>query len=98
MSKNCAICGDSLDTDDELTKTYCIGHTPIDIVREALKPYGATLTDDGFIAKNGPSQIQVVVKGKRLRFQGGAHLMASGPIAAATVERFVESFWFWKKV
>lgn len=70
----------------------------LEVVREALKPYGATLTDEGFIAKNGPTSIQVVVKGKRLLFQGGVHLMASGPITAARVESFVEKFWFWKKV
>lgn len=99
MSKNCPICGDSLDTDDETTKTYCIGHTPTEVVREALKSYGATLTEDGFIARDGKrTGVRVVVSRKRLRYQSVDRLLATGPITAESVCKFVADFWFWKKV
>ena len=43
--------------------------------------------------------VAITVKGKRIRFEstGSGRLLASGPISAATVETFVESFWFWAK-
>ncbi|MFA5387556.1 MAG: hypothetical protein WC322_04185 [Candidatus Paceibacterota bacterium] len=72
----------------------------MEVVQHALAAYGATLGLQGVIIRNEKATgVAVVVKGKRIRFEstGSGHLLASGPVAASTVEKFVESFWFWKK-
>lgn len=71
----------------------------IDVAEAALRPYGASLTPDGFIQKNGKVlSVQVVVSGKRLRMEGvSGRPLASGPITEKFVQSFVEGFWFWKK-
>lgn len=69
------------------------------MVNNALADYGAELTDDNFITKNGKAtKILVVVKKGRLRFgsESGSHM--SGSVTGATVCAFVEKFWYWNKV
>lgn len=69
------------------------------MINEALAQYDATTNADGCIVRRGVTfGIRVKQKGKRLRFESAdGRCQASGPIAASSVERFVESFWFWKK-
>ena len=65
----------------------------------ALSAYDAHLADDGRIVRKGKT-LGVVIKEKknRLRFESvSGSLLASGPVEPRTVERFVESFWFWTK-
>lgn len=65
----------------------------------ALKAYGAYLAEDGRIVRKGKT-LGVVIKEQknRLRIESVAGtLLASGPIESRTVERFVESFWYWTK-
>jgi hypothetical protein len=70
----------------------------MELIKQALQQYGATLTDVNFIARNDKVMyVQVVIKGKRLRFEGHGKLLASGPVTAKFVESFVEQFWFWEK-
>jgi hypothetical protein len=61
--------------------------------------YGAALDRDGRIVRNGVIHgVRAVVKGRRLRFERmDGSLLMSGPVSPETVERFVESFWFWRK-
>lgn len=68
-------------------------------IKKALEPYGATLTDSGFISRNGKvSGVKAVIKGKRLRFElENGTLLASGSAADKFVSSFVEKFWFWTK-
>ena len=73
----------------------------MDLVQQALAAYGATLGLQGVICRNEKATgVAVAVKGKRIRFEstGSGRLLASGPVVTSTVEKFVESFWFWKKV
>lgn len=67
--------------------------------RLALSAYDAHLAEDDRIVRKGkPLGVTITEKNKRLRIESVAGtLLASGPIAAATVERFVERFWFWEK-
>jgi len=71
----------------------------MEIVKQALAQYGATLTEASCIARSGKvNGVQAVIKGKRLRFEAGSgNLIASGPITTKFVESFVEKFWFWEK-
>ncbi|EML7988730.1 hypothetical protein D7Y24_10300 [Stenotrophomonas maltophilia] len=65
----------------------------------ALKAYGAHLAEDGRIVRKGKT-LGVVIKEQKncLRIESVAGtLLASGPIEPRTVERFVESFWYWTK-
>lgn len=67
--------------------------------QQALTAYDAHLAEDGRIVRKGMT-IGVVIteKKNRLRIESVAgSLLASGPIEGKTVERFVESFWFWRK-
>ncbi|MDQ7280537.1 hypothetical protein O0J73_07295 [Stenotrophomonas sp. Sm6012] len=67
--------------------------------KAALTSYDAHLADDGRIVRKGKT-LGVVIKEQknRLRIESVAgSLLASGPIEPRTVERFVESFWYWKK-
>lgn len=69
-------------------------------VLAALAQYGATLGLQCQIRRGDKTLgVCVVVKGKRLRFESSTSgkLLASGPIAESTVEKFVESFWMWTK-
>ena len=69
------------------------------IAAQALQPYGARLTDDGFIAKGDVRlNVRVACKGGRMRMESGAgHLLASGRPSVEFVAQFVESFWYWKR-
>jgi len=72
----------------------------METVVQALAAYGATLSDWGVIIRNGKATgVNVVVRKGRVNFKstGSGKLLASGPLEAASVERFVESFWFWEK-
>lgn len=67
--------------------------------KAALTAYDAHLADDGRVVRKGKT-LGVVIKEQknRLRIESVAgSLLASGPIEPRTVERFVESFWYWKK-
>jgi hypothetical protein len=67
------------------------------LVKSALQLYGATITPEGYIAKDGKLYgVRVVVAKRRIRFEGAISLLASGPIKAETVAQFVEKFWFWR--
>ena len=68
-------------------------------VLDALTQYGATLSNDGLIQRSGKTMpVFVTIKKDRIRFEStSSNLLASGPVAASTVEKFVESFWFWEK-
>lgn len=71
----------------------------MEAIKAALQKYGATLTDDGFIAKNGKSCVKCIIKGKRLRFESASGtLLASGSVSESFVCEFVEKFWFWKPI
>lgn len=65
----------------------------------ALGAYDAHIAQDGRIVRKGTTfGVRIVESRKRLRIESVAGtLLASGPIEARTVERFVESFWFWTK-
>lgn len=70
------------------------------LVDAALRPYGAHLTEDDFIAKGEKKlSVQVDVSKGRLRMLGGGAPLASYP--AKQIEKgvsdFVEKFWFWKR-
>ena len=72
----------------------------MDKVLSALAQYGATLGLQGQIRKGDKILgVCVVIKGKRIRFESSTsgNLLASGPIAESTVEKFIESFWMWEK-
>lgn len=71
------------------------------LIDVALHPYGAALTEDNFITKNGKKlSVQVDVQKGRLRMLSGKSALATYP--AARIEKgvsdFVEKFWFWKPV
>lgn len=67
--------------------------------QQALGAYDAHLAEDGRIVRKGRTLgVVITEKGNRLRIESVAgSLLASGPIEPRTVERFVESFWFWTK-
>ncbi|KAB8198727.1 hypothetical protein FKV24_000745 [Lysobacter maris] len=67
--------------------------------QEALSAYDARLDDDGRIVRKGKTLgVVITEKRNRLRIESVAGtLLASGPVEPRTVERFVESFWFWTK-
>ena len=67
--------------------------------QQALSAYDAHLADDGRVVRKGKTLGVVITEKKnRLRIESVAgSLLASGPIEPRTVERFVESFWYWKK-
>lgn len=67
--------------------------------QQALTAYDAHLADDGRIVRKGKTLGVVITEKKdRLRIESvTGTLLASGPIEGKTVERFVESFWFWQK-
>ena len=71
----------------------------MEIVKAALAQYGASLSrENRIVDKHGKvTSVQVVIKGKRIRFESPSSLLGSGPLSAAGVEHFVELFWFWKK-
>jgi hypothetical protein len=67
--------------------------------RQALTAYDAGIAEDGRIVRHGKTLgVRIHEHKQRLRIESVAGtLLASGPIAPATVERFVERFWFWEK-
>ncbi|WP_062353845.1 hypothetical protein [Pseudoxanthomonas mexicana] len=67
--------------------------------QQALTAYDAHLAEDGRIVRKGNTLGVVITEKKnRLRIESVAGtLLASGPVKPETVERFVESFWFWRK-
>ena len=67
--------------------------------QQALTAYDAHLAEDGRIVRKGKTlDVVITEKRSRLRIESVAGaLLASGPIEGKTVERFVESFWFWQK-
>lgn len=67
--------------------------------QDALTAYGAHLAEDGRIVRRGTTLgVRITQQKSRLRIESVAgSLLASGPVAGNTVERFVESFWYWKK-
>lgn len=67
--------------------------------QQALGAYDAHLNEEGYIVRRGKVLgVRIIAKKNRLRIESVAGtLLASGPIQPATVERFVESFWFWTK-
>lgn len=69
-------------------------------INAVLAQYGASFSDAGEIIKNGPSGVKIVQKRGRMRFEGAesSMLLMTGPIKPATIESFVQEFWFWKKV
>lgn len=70
------------------------------LICDALKPYGAHLTDSNFIAREKKAtSVKAVLKRGRLRFESEAGtLLFSGGLTSSAVENFVEKFWFWKKL
>ena len=70
------------------------------VITQALEQYGASLSPEGFIQRGGKTlPVSVVVRKNRIRFisASSGKLLASGPLEGATVEWFVERFWFWTK-
>ena len=67
--------------------------------QQALTAYDAHLAEDGRIVRRGTTMGVFIFERKgRLRIESVAGtLLASGPVQPETVERFVESFWFWTK-
>lgn len=67
--------------------------------QEALSAYDAHLADDGRIVRKGKTLgVVITEKRNRLRIESVAGtLLASGPVEPRTVERFVESYWYWTK-
>lgn len=73
----------------------------MNVVTTALTQYGATLGIGGQICRNDNSTgVMVRITRNRIRFESSSNgrLLASGPIKAVAVEKFVESFWFWSKL
>lgn len=73
----------------------------MNVVANALTQYGATLGIGGQICRNDKSTgVMVRIARNRIRFESSSNgrLLASGPVSKSTVEKFVESFWFWSKL
>lgn len=78
----------------------------MEVVQHALAAYGAHLdtvlgVENCIIRRGQALSVRVKVSRGRIRFESahvGHTLIASGPVAASTVEKFVEAFWFWEKV
>lgn len=66
-------------------------------IAAALAPYGATLDDDNTIVtrEGRRTSVTLTVKGKRLVAEGHGRKLYTGPAVAASVARFVESYWYW---
>lgn len=68
------------------------------IVKNALAEYGATLDDSGHICKDGKVLgVRASVIRYRIRFEVKGRLIASGPHTDIFVRSFVESFYLWEK-
>ena len=69
------------------------------VINQALEQYGANLSPDGLIQRGGKTLlVEVSVRKNRIWFVSTrGYLLASGPLEGTTVEKFVESFWFWTK-
>ena len=70
--------------------------TPADITA-ALSRYGASLDDNHHIVtrEGRRTSVALTVKGKRLVAEGNGRKLYTGPAVAASVARFVESYWYW---
>jgi len=68
-------------------------------VTATLRRYGAELSDDGFISRDGKKLARLGVRRGRLRVLSGDMLLASYPASTigAGVADFVRKFWFWKE-
>lgn len=71
-------------------------------LKNALAPYGATITEEGLFQKGNrviPS-VQIKIVKNRLRFENRmtGDLIMSGPVSGRTIVSFVKKFWFWEKV
>lgn len=70
-----------------------------DVVNQALAKYGAKLTADDKIERDGVvTKVGIKFARKRLEYCGsdGALQLATGPATAQSVCDFVERFWYWK--
>ena len=71
----------------------------IEMIEGALKEYGASINEDGFI-KRGEKvlPVRLLISKGRLRAEGkDGNLIASFPVNKSSVSTFVEKFWFWEK-
>jgi len=67
---------------------------------EALEPYGASVSERGFIVSPGGRETDVIAiidRGKLVISSVSAGKLFSGPQKVSTVEQFVEKFWYWEK-
>lgn len=76
--------------------------TQKDFIKATLQKYGGDLNESDIILnKDGgsPTSIRVEVKARRLRFIDHKReaLVMSGPVTIASVENFVENYWYWRK-
>jgi len=70
----------------------------MNIVKEALSQYDATLNENNYICKGVKTlSVRAIIKGKRLIFESPERRIASGPISEKFVCSFVEKFYLWKK-
>jgi hypothetical protein len=71
-----------------------------DDMSAALAPYGALVDDDGTIVNREGRRTSVALSVKRGRLvaEGNGRKLYTGPAVAASVARFVESFWYWRPV
>ena len=80
--------------------THAINYDMASVINQALEQYGASLSPEGFIQRGDKTlSVSVAIHKNRIRFisANSGKLLASGPIERATVEKFVERFWFWTK-
>ena len=71
-----------------------------DEINSALGEYGARI-ENGFIVKGANSTaVRVKIVKNRIRIEAGGRLLMSGSVRDAryVLSRFVEYFWFWKKL
>ena len=73
-----------------------------DQIQKTLRQYHADFEPVGgdILDKNGrKTGVYISFKNKRMRIATVTidDVLMTGPIAASTIEAFVEKFWFWKK-
>jgi chemotaxis receptor (MCP) glutamine deamidase CheD len=69
------------------------------MIKTTLSKYGATLNEQNVITKGGKC-LGVVVKvvKNRIKFMHHGILLASGPVEARTVDKFVKQYWYWEEI
>ncbi len=76
--------------------------TKQEVIAKTLEKYGATVDQYGQIFRGEKClRLCIFIKGPRIRVESCRNdgtLLFSGPIVPSTVEKFVESYWFWKKI